>query len=357
MASVKPGTRHPPADPQLPRRDARLRLPESKPSITRALSTISLMARRARSDNPAARSATARRSSSCKRPPIPATRPRVSNRFERRGLAWRSNLRHAPRMHPSSCGIRQKSDLVALLRAKLGVVSMVESVRLRWALVPTIGDVARRAGVSRSTVSYALSGKRSISRETRERVEAAIAELALPRTLGQGRSPHRRRWSSGFSSSSSRTSSRLRCCSTSCRSPTRRGRPATTSMVTEADRPHAVDRILSSGMVDGVILLNVAYEDPRLPVMRKMRQPGAMVGLPRVPDGFDVFDLDFARPARCWSPPGRAGTPRTRACCPAWHVYERGVPTCGGSEMPPCTKRPEAGCGSSCTTARRSSRP
>jgi DNA-binding LacI/PurR family transcriptional regulator len=33
-----------------------------------------------------------------------------------------------------------------------------------------IGEIARRAGVSRSTVSYALSGKRPISPETRERI-------------------------------------------------------------------------------------------------------------------------------------------------------------------------------------------
>ncbi len=43
----------------------------------------------------------------------------------------------------------------------------------------TIGDVAKAAGVSRSTVSYALSGNRPISRETRERIDAAIAELGF----------------------------------------------------------------------------------------------------------------------------------------------------------------------------------
>ena len=69
-------------------------------------------------------------------------------------------------------------------------------------------------------------------------------------------------------------------------------------MVTEADGPHAVHRISSSGMVDGVILLNVAHADARLPVMRKMRQPGSMVGLPGNPEGFDVFDLDFAESGR-----------------------------------------------------------
>src|ERR1700751_619394 len=40
-----------------------------------------------------------------------------------------------------------------------------------------IPDVARRAGVSRSTVSYVLSGSRPISPETRLRVEPAIEAL------------------------------------------------------------------------------------------------------------------------------------------------------------------------------------
>jgi DNA-binding LacI/PurR family transcriptional regulator len=41
----------------------------------------------------------------------------------------------------------------------------------------TISDVAKAAGVSISTVSYALSGKRSITETTRQRIEAAIREL------------------------------------------------------------------------------------------------------------------------------------------------------------------------------------
>ena len=48
----------------------------------------------------------------------------------------------------------------------------------------TIGDVARAAGVSRSTVSYALSGNRSISRETRERIDAAIRTLGFTPNAG-----------------------------------------------------------------------------------------------------------------------------------------------------------------------------
>ncbi|MFD1051181.1 LacI family DNA-binding transcriptional regulator, partial [Kibdelosporangium lantanae] len=39
-----------------------------------------------------------------------------------------------------------------------------------------IGEIAKRAGVSRSTVSYALSGKRPVSAATVRRINDVIAE-------------------------------------------------------------------------------------------------------------------------------------------------------------------------------------
>ena len=44
---------------------------------------------------------------------------------------------------------------------------------------PTIAEVAKKAGVSRSTVSYALSNKRPISEDTRKRIQQAIDELGF----------------------------------------------------------------------------------------------------------------------------------------------------------------------------------
>ncbi|MGW6159348.1 LacI family DNA-binding transcriptional regulator, partial [Streptomyces sp. NPDC055144] len=48
----------------------------------------------------------------------------------------------------------------------------------------TLAEVARHAGVSASTVSYALSGKRSISAATRERVESSVRKLGYHPNAG-----------------------------------------------------------------------------------------------------------------------------------------------------------------------------
>jgi DNA-binding LacI/PurR family transcriptional regulator len=55
-----------------------------------------------------------------------------------------------------------------------------------------IGEIAKRAGVSRSTVSYALSGKRTVSEETRRKIQRVIDEMgyrpnASARALANGR--------------------------------------------------------------------------------------------------------------------------------------------------------------------------
>src|SRR3954463_12372830 len=48
----------------------------------------------------------------------------------------------------------------------------------------TLAEVAQHAGVSASTVSYVLSGKRSISTNTRQRVEESIRQLGYHPNAG-----------------------------------------------------------------------------------------------------------------------------------------------------------------------------
>ncbi|MBO1752123.1 LacI family DNA-binding transcriptional regulator [Actinotalea sp. BY-33] len=163
----------------------------------------------------------------------------------------------------------------------------------------TIGDVARIAGVSRSTASYALSGKRAISEEVRERVAAAVRELgytpnAGARALATSQTmvigllaqfmedefaPAMLQYILGVSN-------------------TARELGYDILLVTEEDGTRALRRITDSRMVDGIVLLNVAEDDDRLPILRAASQPGALVGLPADCTGVDVFDLDFEEAGR-----------------------------------------------------------
>ncbi|MGP3975020.1 LacI family DNA-binding transcriptional regulator [Streptomyces sp. 8N114] len=163
----------------------------------------------------------------------------------------------------------------------------------------TIGDIARAAGVSRSTASYALSGKRSISEEVQERVRDAARELGYTPNAG----------ARALATAETRVIGLLAQFFEDEFAPamlqyirgvsdTARALGYDTLLVTEADGARALRRITSSRMVDGVVLLNVAQDDARLPLLRKAPQPGTLVGLPGDCSGVDVFDLDFEAAGR-----------------------------------------------------------
>ncbi|HXR43168.1 MAG TPA: LacI family DNA-binding transcriptional regulator, partial [Pseudolysinimonas sp.] len=89
--------------------------------------------------------------------------------------------------------------------------------------------------------------------------------------------------------------------------------------------PGALRRIAESNMVDGVVLLNVAHEDPRMPVLRAVRQPGSLVGVPKDTAGVDVFDLDFEASGRLLVDHlADRGHRSVVLITPQEHVYERG---------------------------------
>jgi DNA-binding LacI/PurR family transcriptional regulator len=190
----------------------------------------------------------------------------------------------------------------------------------------TIADVASHAGVSRSTVSYALSGKRSISADTRRRIEASISELGFTPNAGARALATAQTMVIGlfvrffddeFSPAMMQYVLPI--------SDAAREAGYDILMVTEQDGPEAVRRIAESNMVDGIILLNVAHDDPRVTTLRAMRQPGAMVGLPRDAGGVDVFDLSFEDSARLLVDHLHELGHRTLVLVtPQTHVFERG---------------------------------
>jgi DNA-binding LacI/PurR family transcriptional regulator len=165
--------------------------------------------------------------------------------------------------------------------------------------VVNIADVAKAAGVSRSTVSYALSGNRPISQETRSRIDAAIAELGFTVNAGARALATAQTMVLGLllqfhdDEFPPAMLQYILAVSTAARE-----LGYDILMVTDDHGPDSVRRITSSNMVDGVVLLDVTHDDPRLPALRAARQPGALVGLPKDTEGVDVFDLDFGEAAR-----------------------------------------------------------
>lgn len=162
----------------------------------------------------------------------------------------------------------------------------------------TIGDVARAAGVSVSTVSYALSGKRPISEATRQRIQAAVLRL--------GYRPH-----AGARALASRRTDVLALVA-----PLRvdvnvsvilqfvagvvtraRSHDLDVLLLTNDD-PTSLDRVASGSMVDAAIVMDVEREDPRLPELRAMRQPTVLIGLPDDPGTLACVDLDFVAVGR-----------------------------------------------------------
>jgi DNA-binding LacI/PurR family transcriptional regulator len=159
--------------------------------------------------------------------------------------------------------------------------------------MPTIDDVARAAGVSVSTVSYVLSGKRPISEPTRERVKRAILDL--------GFRPH----AGARALASSRTNV------IALMAPLRIGVDVNvimqfvTGVVTRArefdhdvllltqDDVGGIERVSNGSMVDAVIVMDVEDEDVRIPTLRSLRQPAVLIGLPRTTEGLSCVDLDF----------------------------------------------------------------
>jgi DNA-binding LacI/PurR family transcriptional regulator len=164
--------------------------------------------------------------------------------------------------------------------------------------MPTINDVARAAGVSPSTVSYVLSGRRPISAQTRARVQAAIAEL--------GFHPH----AGARALASSKTNVLALVVPLRVDDNVPVIMQFATAVVTSA-RTHnhdvllltkdegtaGLERVANSTMVDALIVMDVEKDDVRIPALRRLKQPSVLIGLPEDPAGIVCVDLDFAAAA------------------------------------------------------------
>ncbi|MGW6092871.1 LacI family DNA-binding transcriptional regulator [Streptomyces sp. NPDC055157] len=158
----------------------------------------------------------------------------------------------------------------------------------------TLAEVAQHAGVSASTVSYVLSGKRSISVSTRERVERSIQQLGYHPNAG----------ARALASSRSNIIALMVPLRTDMYVPvmmeiaiavatTARAHGYDVLLLTGEEGPAAVRRIAGSSLADAMILMDVELHDERLPLLLENDRTAVLIGLPAETDGLTCVDLDF----------------------------------------------------------------
>lgn len=191
----------------------------------------------------------------------------------------------------------------------------------------TISEVAKHAGVAVSTVSYVLSGKRTISADTRRRVLDSISALgyhpnAGARALASKRSnvialvlplragmhvPVLMRFASAVVTAARRFDHDV-------------------LLLTADEGTAGIRRVAASALVDALVLMDVELDDRRVPLLRELAEPSVLIGFPAEPAGLTCVDLDFAAAgAQCVAHLADRGHTEIALLGAPSVVYERGT--------------------------------
>ena len=176
------------------------------------------------------------------------------------------------------------------------VAPLAESGRHAMA---TRGDVARKAGVSLSTVSYAISGRRPISATTKRRVERAMKELNFtPNAFARGLAGSRRGIIALHYPYSAQGVSSTENEYVSTAAERAREKGFHLLLWTQgADDIAGLRSLVDQRLVDGVILMEITPQDRRIPAMRDSGTPFVLVGKPDDATDLVFVDNDYASQA------------------------------------------------------------
>jgi DNA-binding LacI/PurR family transcriptional regulator len=162
----------------------------------------------------------------------------------------------------------------------------------------TMREVAQRAGVSVATVSFIVNGTKPVSAATRERVEAAMAELGFRRNvLARALASQRTRIIAiAFPHEQHRLgSTALDIITSAAAAAAERGHSVVLWPVGYEDG--RLEEYARGGLVDAVLLMEVRENDPRIAVLESLDVPFALIGRTREDETLPFVDLDFERAA------------------------------------------------------------
>ncbi|MBL0888635.1 LacI family DNA-binding transcriptional regulator [Myceligenerans indicum] len=164
--------------------------------------------------------------------------------------------------------------------------------------VPTSYDVAKLAGVSQSTVSYVMNGKRPISQATRDRVLAAVEELTYQPNAGARALRGRKTYVIALmvhldSGADPRDSIPY----IDAVIETARSRDHDVVLITTDEGPEGLKRMAGRQNCDAFVLMDIRHDDDRIVTAATLGLPVVLVGTPADRAGLDAVDHDARRAA------------------------------------------------------------
>ncbi|MEU4448991.1 LacI family DNA-binding transcriptional regulator [Actinosynnema sp. NPDC050801] len=195
----------------------------------------------------------------------------------------------------------------------------------------TIADVARAAGVSPSTVSYVLSGKRSISETTRRRVNHSIRVLGYRPNAG----------ARALASNRTNVLALVVPLRTDLNVPVvmqfvaatvteARAHDHDVLLLTADEGAEGLHRVVASSLADAIIVMDVEAAEPRVPVLRELATPAVLIGVPSDARELTCVDLDFAAAgSACVTHLADLGHRDIALIGPSPAVYDRGTSYAG----------------------------
>jgi DNA-binding LacI/PurR family transcriptional regulator len=166
--------------------------------------------------------------------------------------------------------------------------------------MPTMIDVAKRAGVAVSTVSYAINGTRPISEETRQRIFTAMEELDyMPNALARGlASKHSRIIALHFPVPERGVGLTEIDFITSAANAARENGYEMVLWTSEMHNLEELRQSTQQGLVDGVVAMEVYLHDERIHLWREVGLAFSLIGRNADIDNIRFVDTDFEQAAQ-----------------------------------------------------------